>query len=157
MCVPSNGPQPTRSDTVNSHESGRIATTLSHRVDAGADTVQIADAIVAIWKEIDIALAPIIGHGSVAVLYMRSLCLMVRPHPWLASVCEGAHIDMDMDALKSAFAQQSSADAATAGGEVFQTFYELLASLVGPSLTQQLLRSVWTSPTSAIAAQDTPP
>lgn len=130
---------------------------LSHRVAAGGDAAQIADTVVATWKAIDTALSPIIGHGSVAVLYMRSLCLMVRPHPWLAITCEGAHVDMDMEALKSVLIERSSADAALAGGEILQTFYELLASLVGPSLTEQLLRSVWTSSSSGSPAQDTSP
>jgi len=40
-------------------------------------------------------------------------------------------------------AQQSAGTAAAIGGEILQTFYELLSMLVGPSLTERLLRSVW--------------
>jgi hypothetical protein len=142
---------------VNSHESGRIAQSLAHRAEVGADAAQIADTVVATWQAIDIALSPIIGHGSIVVLYMRSLCLMVQPHPWLTSVCESVHIDMDLDALRTVLAGQDSALAATVGGELLQTFYELLASLVGPSLTEQLLRPVWASFSSGTPAQDITP
>ena len=43
------------------------------------------------------------------------------------------------------------------GGALLQTFYELLASLVGPSLTERLLRSVWAHSSSGPPAQDTSP
>ena len=38
-----------------------------------------------------------------------------------------------------------------------QTFHELLATLVGPSLTERLLRSVWADSSSGPPAQDTSP
>ena len=118
---------------------------------------QIADAVVATWKKIDAALSPIIGHGSVAVLYMRSLHLIDPAHPWLADMHQGVQTTVDMAALKAILAQQDSETAAAAGGALLQTFYELLASLVGPSLTERLLRSVWENPLSGPSAQDTSP
>lgn len=57
--------------------------------------------------------------------------------------------------MKSEFAQQSSADAASAGSVLLQTFYDLLASLVGLSLTERLLRSVWANSSRGPPAQDT--
>ena len=52
--------------------------------------------------------------------------------------------------------QQDAQTIAGGGGLLLQTFYELLASLVGPSLTGRLLDAVWTPPSSA-PAQDTSP
>jgi hypothetical protein len=54
-------------------------------------------------------------------------------------------------------AQRSSAEAAAGGSTFLNTFHELLASLIGPSLTKRLLRSVWEPPSSGTAAQDTSP
>ena len=48
---------------------------LADLVSDGADAEQLADAIVAMWLEIDQALHPIIGHRGVAALYNRSLHL----------------------------------------------------------------------------------
>ena len=76
--------------------------------------------------------------------------------PWLASVYEGAHDRIEPAALKQALAQQSSADAASAGGGLLDTFHELLTSMVGSSLTERLLRSVWDSLRSGPTAQDDP-
>jgi hypothetical protein len=49
----------------------------------------------------------------------------------------------------------SSADAANAAAALALTFRDLLTHLIGDSLTERLLRSVWTSPSSGNAAQDT--
>lgn len=97
---------------------------------------------------------PIIGQRGVAALYHRSLKLTARSHPWLAVVPAGPLADADLAALKAAFTRQS-AEAAVAGGDVlFETFRELLASLVGDPLTERLLRSVWTPPQGAVPQQE---
>jgi hypothetical protein len=131
--------------------------TLAQRAAEGADAPQIADAIVQTWKQIDAALAPIIGKGSVAVLYLRSVHLIEPAHPWLAHMQTGVPSVVDLAALKAILSRQDSETAAAAGGALLQTFYELLASLVGPSLTERLLRTVWENPLSGTPAQDTSP
>ena len=131
--------------------------TLAQRAAEGADPAQIAEAVASTWKKIDAALSPIIGHGSVAVLYMRSLHLIEPAHPWLANMHPTVPTAVDLTALKSILSPQDSETAAAAGGALLQTFYELLASLVGPSLTERLLRSVWENPLSGPPAQDTSP
>jgi hypothetical protein len=128
---------------MESQESGRIAATLAHRVAKGADAAQIADAIVSTWQAIDAALSPIIGRGGVAALYNRSLHLTGSRYPWLAGSYNDVQTALDLAALKSVLVQQSSTSAAAVGGALLQTFYEMLTSLIGPSLTERLLRSVW--------------
>lgn len=136
-------------------QSGRIVATLEQQVAAGAEATQIADAVVVMWREIEAALGPIIGTGSVAVLYLRSLHLVDPAHPWLRTMDHGAHTAVDLAALKAILAAQGSDTAAAAGGALLQTFYELLASLVGQSLTERLLNSVWEPSLSGPPAQDT--
>ena len=130
---------------------------LARQVDAGADASQIADAIISIWQEIDGALYPIVGQRGVASLYKRSLHLTSPAYPWLAALRDDIQAAMDLPALRSVLVQQGTADAAAGGGDLLQTFHELLASLVGASLTERLLRSIWASSPSGPAAQDTPP
>lgn len=108
------------------------------------------------WQKIEAALTPIIGNGSVVVLYLRSLHLIEPAHPWLSGL-QDAQAGVDLAGLKSLLSQQDSETAAVAGGELLQTFYELLASLVGPSLTERLLHSVWEDSPSGPPAQDTSP
>ncbi len=134
-----------------------ITAPLAHRVQANAEAAQIADAIEATWLEIDVALAPIVGQRGLVALYKRSLYLTASAYPWLEGVHEGMQPTMDLVKLKSVFAQQSSADAAAGGCELFRTFHVLLVSMVGPSLTERLLRSVWALNFHVPAAQDTTP
>ena len=89
-------------------------------------------------------------------MFKRSLHLNRSVHPCLAGMLESVQTTLDVAPLKAVLAQQSSAEAAAAGGDVLQTFYELLTNLVGPSLTERLLRSVWISFLSGPAAQEIP-
>jgi hypothetical protein len=140
---------------LKSQEGRRWPAPLGHRVTDPADAEQVSDAIIAIWLEIDQALHPIIGHRGVAALYNRSLGLAAATYPWLAMGHQGVLTAIDPAALKAALGSQAPADAAAGGNALFHAFLELLASLVGPSLTDRLLRSVWTHSAGASPAQDT--
>lgn len=128
---------------LDSQARRQIAASLAQRAGVAATASQIADATVAAWRAIDFALVPIIGQRGVAALYRRSVHLTQRAHPCLAGLISGIQPMLDPEPLRSAMAQQSAGTAAAIGGEILQTFYELLSMLVGPSLTERLLRSVW--------------
>jgi hypothetical protein len=130
---------------------------LANRVASDEDPTQIAAAVFSIWEEIDDALTPIVGAQGLVALYRRTVHLVAAQHPWLAGRDEGVLTDTDPAVLKSVLARRSSAEAAAGGNAFLNTFHELLASLIGPSLTARLLRSVWDNPSSGAAAQDTLP
>jgi len=140
---------------LKSAEGLRWPASLADRVTDGADAGQVADAVVAIWLEIDQVLHPIIGQRGVAALYNRSLHLAAVTYPWLAIDKPGFPVQVDPSALRSALAQRTAAEAAVGGNALFHAFHELLASLVGASLTDRLLRSVWTHSSPGSTAQDT--
>jgi hypothetical protein len=50
---------------------------------------------------------------------------------------------VDPSVLKAALLLQTAAEATAGGDSLFQTLHDLLTSLVGSSLTDQLQRSVW--------------
>ncbi len=101
------------------------------------------------------ALQPIVGQRGVRLLYKRSLQLAGRSYPWLEDMQGTSQDSMDLAALDAALTGQDSAQAAAAGGLLLKTFYHLLSSLIGPSLTEQLLRPVWVDFSSATPPQDT--
>jgi hypothetical protein len=142
---------------VEHFESRRIALTLTRRAADGADSAQIADAVVSVWQDVDAGLRPILGQRGVASLYRRSLHLSTTSHPWLAKMHGATQTAMDLQPLRAVLAQQDSGAASSAGGDLLQTFYELLASLVGTSLTEQLLGSIWANSSSGEPAQDQSP
>jgi hypothetical protein len=92
----------------------------------------------------------------VAALYKRSVHLTSQTHPWLAGTHEGITTATDVASLTSLFARQTSAEAAAAGTLMLQTFCGLLSALIGPSLTERLLRPVWATFLSGSSAPDTP-
>ncbi len=129
---------------------------LDDRLLVGADVGQVADTIVDLWQEIDQTLSPIVGHRGMAALYSRSLKLAAVAYPWLASAASGVLADIDLAAMRTVLLQQTAEQAAAGGSALFETFRELLASLVGAALTERLLRSVWTASSDASPAQDHP-
>ena len=130
---------------------------LAGRVPAGANAEQLADAVVAMLRDIDEALHPIIGHRGAVALYNRSLRLAAAAHPWLTIGHPDIQAAIDVAALRAALLHHTAAEAAAAGAALFRHFEQLLASLVGPTLTAQLLQSVWTHPAASPPAQDNTP
>jgi hypothetical protein len=130
---------------------------LADRAAPGADAAQIADAVLDLWAQVDGALNPIIGHRGFSALYHRSLKLCVGRHPWLAASTPSPMAPADTALLHTALLQQDAAEAAAGASTLFQTFRDLLASLVGAGLTDQILQPVWAPPSAADPAQDTPP
>jgi hypothetical protein len=61
---------------------------------------------------------------------------------------------LELESLRTALARQDADEAAAIGGQLLQTFYELLTTLVGASLTERLLRSVWANFLGGPPAQD---
>lgn len=146
---------PVESQESQKNQESRESQTIAVALTRGAETAaHVAGAMFTAWQDIDVALSPIIGQRGVAMLYKRSVHITGRTHPWLATLYEGSQAPMDLAALQAVFAQQSSANAAAAGGDSLQTFHELLSSLIGPSLTERLLRPVWDTFSSGSPAQD---
>jgi hypothetical protein len=142
----------------DSEESRQIVASLAHRIGQNADIAQVADAIVATLQEMDTDLTPILGQQGVAALYRRSLLLCISAHPRLAGTYQSVQVALDLTALKSVLVQQSEVEAMFFGEELLKTFYELLTTLIGPSLTARLLRrAVWENSLSGTPAQDTSP
>ena len=131
-----------------------VGSALSRQVAAGASAAQIASAVTSTWQAIEAALWPIVGKAGVAALFQRSLLLAAKSHPWLPSE---STLVLDIARLQAVLARQPSDVAADGGGAVLQSFHDLLATLVGPSLTARLLGSVWDTLSSGQPAQDASP
>ncbi|QBZ92885.1 hypothetical protein EPZ47_24920 [Pseudomonas viciae] len=103
------------------------------------------------------ALTPVIGPQGVAALYRRSLHLCASTYPRLASICDKVPPGLALTALKSVLVEQSEADALFFGEMLLTIFYELLTTLIGPSLTARLLRGVWEPSLSDTPSQENSP
>lgn len=139
---------------MDASENHALSTALYSRLGKHADSADIADAIDAIWKEIDASLFSVLGQRGVAALYQRCLFLTTREYPWLAGTFEGVQAIMNLPALRAVLLQQTSSNALAAARALLQTFETLLATLIGPSLTERLLLSVGKKISSGASAQD---
>jgi hypothetical protein len=141
---------------MDSADHRRLTSSLQRLAAGGADAAKVTAAIVSVWREIEVALAPVIGQRGVAALFERSLYLTRSRHPWLAAVAEHNEARMDLAALTGVLQKQGSTAAASGGGAHLEALYELLGSLIGPSLAERLLRPTWSNPLTGAAAQDVP-
>lgn len=135
----------------------QVEAKLALMVAAGTDAASIAEEACAVWRDMAIALSPIIGQHGVAALYKRSLHLTRNEHSGLSAVHDGAGDVGDFTALHKALSGQSSSGAAAANGALLKNFYDVLSSLIGPALTERLLRSAFDKPSTNHAAQDPQP
>jgi hypothetical protein len=118
-----------------------IASTLAERLEASASATRSAEAVVSALREVDVALAPVIGKRAVAALFNRSIRLSSVAYPWLTAAHEKTKMAIDLDALRQIFAQKDIPAIADCGGAILLKIQELLADLVGRSLAERLLRS----------------
>ena len=122
--------------------SGNPATLpLENRVARDGTAAEIAAGMAAICREINAALAPIIGIGRVDALHARSRHLCTASHAWVAGL-ESAS-SSGCDALETLLKQREPSEALSGGEACLQVFHELLVSLMGASLAERQLQTVW--------------
>lgn len=106
-----------------------------------AAVVDVAELAVGFLRQAEASLSPIIGHQSVGALYQRSLYLTRSEHPWLAVAC-GEWMPADpFVVLQKAVSRQTLGNAQAAVHALLEVFRSLLNTLIGASLTAQLLRA----------------
>jgi len=121
--------------------SDKIAASMAQRAGENPSAARIAEAVVATLRAISAILTPMIGQEEVSALYRRSLHLCTSFHPCLTDTYGSANEDLAR--LRCLLEQQDIDTATIYGNELLSTFYELLNSLIGTSLSEHLLRSVW--------------
>jgi hypothetical protein len=143
--------------TMGLQASGRAAIrrTLSTRAGEGADALAMAEATVNVCREVSVRLAVVLGERGVDVLFRRSVHLASAHFSFLAIRGEdGAEVALAR--LGEVLSRQERTVAAEASYTLLVTFTELLATLIGESLTETLLSSVWV-PVSPSTEQEKAP
>lgn len=75
----------------------------------------------------------------------------------MAVICASVPQSLDVLALESVLVEQSDAQALFFSEVMLTTVYELLTTLIGPSLTARLLRDVWGPSLSDTPSQEISP
>ena len=136
------------------HDPGSTAA-LARLADQGASAAQIAEALLDAWQGMHEALAPVIGQRGVAALFSRALHVTGNEFPWMAAAPLDAAGTINLAALRAAVAARHRIDAASASDAFLHHFNALLSSLIGQSLTDQLIGTARIDTAGGPAAQDT--
>jgi len=133
----------TTSDDLH-HEA--IRRTLARSAGDSPDASAIAEATLTTWRQVADRRAPVIGARGVDALFSRSLHVTSKTFPWLAMAGNNGNGAALLAGLKLRLAGQETAAAAEASDALLVNFTELLATLIGASLTERLLAPVWLPP-----------
>jgi hypothetical protein len=102
-----------------------------------------ADTAILLWQPLASELIAIIGEGGFNTLYARSIYLTQAAFPWLGAG-DGSQVAVfRLTDLKNSFDGQSDNEANQASQMLLLTFTDILASLIGESLTAGILSSAW--------------
>jgi len=100
------------------------------------------------WQLLASQLNSTIGRGGFNALFCRSLHVTASEFPWLS-----AHVlpssDEPFTELISNLGKQSAAEAYRANAALLLTFTDILASLIGDSLTTDIINSAWREKTKS--------
>lgn len=143
--------------TANDLRRDAIRRTLAHHAGGAPDAAAVAEATLSTWAQVAAQLTLVLGMRGVDALLRRSLHLTSVTFPWLAVIGEGRETTTALLAnLKACLAQRETADASAASLALLATFTELLANLIGDSLTELLLDPVWIPPPAGFEQETTP-
>lgn len=124
-----------------------IRRTLARSAGEDPDARSIAEATLDTWRRVADRLTPVIGARGVDALFSRSLHVTGKAFSWLVAMAgnDGSSAAL-LAGLKVRLAGQEPAAAAEASHALLVNFTELLATLIGASLTERLLAPVWLPP-----------
>jgi len=124
----------------------RVRTILAQRTGYSPTASSVAEATLDTWQQVVAQLASVIGVRGVDALFSHSLHVTSKDFPWLAIDGNHGNSAALLVSLKACLADRESAAAAEASYALLVNFTELLASLIGESLTEHLLAPVWVLP-----------
>lgn len=107
-----------------------------------------ADAAIVLWEKLATEVISIVGAGGFDSLYARSVFLAQSRFPWLAAGAAPAQAGHRFASLKTSLAAQTPAHASEANRLLLVTFTDIVASLIGETLTTGILRSAWGNATA---------
>jgi len=102
-----------------------------------------ADAAIVLWEKLATEVISIVGEGGFDSLYARSVFLSQSRFPWLAAGSSSPQAAHRFAPLKTSLAAQTPVQASEANRLLLTTFTDIVASLIGETLTTGILRSAW--------------
>lgn len=115
---------------------------------------EIASVSVSLWERLASELISIIGEGGFDSLYSRSVHLAAAAFPWLVASRPLQKAGSRFSGLQTSLEGQNFTEASEASITLLITFIDILATLIGESLTTSILRLAWGDGASDIDVKD---
>lgn len=96
-----------------------------------------------LWGRLALELVPIIGNGGFNSLYARTVHLTRADFPWLTNDQPPPATDLLFIRLSTCLEQHSITEASEASARLLVTFLDILATLIGESMTDAIISSIW--------------
>ena len=120
-----------------------IREALVRRSGAPVTSEALAQSTMDTWAHMAERLEPVIGARGVDALFSRSLHLVGKNHKWLDTSGVKGNDAVSLASIKRSFQGSETSTGMDAACALLATFTELLANLIGESLTTRLLAAVW--------------
>lgn len=117
-----------------------LLSAIMAKMNAGTGVAVAADAI-AIWQRLARKFGPLLGPGSVSVLFVRSLESNKAAFPWLPPGSEPGVAEPPFSALLVVLEERQPPEIIAATGALLDTYIDLLSTLIGAHLAFHFLRS----------------
>ncbi len=124
-----------------------ISRLLTQKPGGAPNSAALAEQVLWLWERIAFHLTPLIGVSGFHTLYARALHL-ASPHcPGFSSVQPGLSVEALFQTLKEDLGALAHGDAEHCGNALLNTFTDLVESMIGEVLMEQILRSAWVGQT----------
>jgi hypothetical protein len=104
---------------------------------------KFVDAAIVLWQKMATEIISIVGVGGFNSLYTRSVFFAQVSFPFLSGCTLPAESVTNLADLKKCLACQNSEQACAANTLLLITFTDILASIIGDQLTNNILQSAW--------------
>ena len=129
---------------------------MAQRAGNTPDARGVAEAFVGTWNQMAARLVPVVGGTGVHILLSRALQIASKNTPRLLLAGTPEPGATQLDNLRACIEAHDANSAAEASYALLATFTDLLASLIGNDLTDQLLDPAWSSPPDSPQKENTP-
>jgi hypothetical protein len=112
------------------------------------------DAAIVLWQLMSTKIISIIGESGFNSLYVRSVILSSTKFSWLASYNPNSEIGYQFTELLICFEKQTPDHIKEANNQLLVALTDILASLIGETLTTSILCMAWGDVTSDIVSKE---
>lgn len=135
----------------------RVERATARATPNGITAEAAATGVLSGWRQMFGVLTPVIGEGGVTALFLRTCNITRGAADWAPGPGPGLRAIDGLDHLSSMLLDRTVDEIRAANDRMLPTFVIILASLIGPVLTEHLLGIAWPETVLEIPDGNTPP